>query len=504
MFIRKVASRSGNTAVQVVKKVDRQNKVLKHLGTAKTPLELAHLVKTGQEYINRQRINSGVISFFDSRFEKSDLEKLLSKLSFTQSLATATYQFFKHFYRAIGFNKLKNDCFQDLVIARIIKPGSKRQTREFLESKLGKRYSLTKIYRTLRIAFDQHYQKQIEQIVHRFVTRKISFIISVVFFDVTTLYYEALDEDEVRKCGFSKDCRYNQPQVVIALTVTIEGIPLAMRMFPGNTFEGHVLLPCLEETITRFQSDDCVVVADSAMLSQDNLDLLEEHKLKYIVGARLGNLSQELFRKAIEIPRVDRATIRISLNQERFLVVAYSTKRAAKDRHDREKQIKKAREVLARPEKISRWYKFIRSAKKGSHCLNQPLIKKAEQLEGLKGYISNANKLEGEEIVSQYAELWQVEKAFRMSKSDLKARPIFHTIRQSIEAHLLIVFTALVIARYVELKTNQSINRVIKTLNQVKEIIVEDPTSRETASKFTKLNSESRKLLKLAKLSWVT
>lgn len=504
MFVRKVTSRSGNIAVQVVKKVNRKNKVLRHLGTAKTPLELAHLVKAGQEYISRQRINSGVISFFDSRFQKSDLEKLLSKLSFTQSFETPTYQFLEHFYRVIGFNKLNDHCFQDLVIARIIKPCSKRQTREFLESRFGKKYSLTKIYRTLRMAFDKQYQDQVERIVYRFVTGKISPAISVVFFDVTTLYYEAFDEDEVRKCGFSKDYKHNQPQIVVAITVTIQGIPLAMRMFPGNTFEGHVLLPCLEETIDRFRSDNCVIVADSAMLSQNNLALLEKHRLKYIVGARLGNISQKLFKEVVKTPKADKVAIRIWLDKERVLVVSYSAKRAAKDKHDREKQIKKAKEALAQPEKISRRYKFIRSAKKGSHYLNQPLIKKAKQLEGLKGYLSNAIELENEEIVSKYAELWQVEKAFRMSKSDLKARPIFHTVKQSIEAHLLVVFTALIIARYVELTTDQSINRVVKTLNQVKEIIVEDPASKQTVSKFTKLNSESRKLLKLTRLNWVT
>jgi len=504
MFVRKTTNKAGNIAVQVVKKVNRKNKVLKHLGTAKTSLELAHLVKIGQEYINHQRINSGIVSFFDSRFQKSDLEKLFSKLSFTQSFETATYQFLEHFYRVIGFNKLNDHCFQDLVIARIIKPCSKRQTREFLELRFGKKYSLTKIYRTLRTAFDKQYQGQVEQIVYQFVTHRVNPTITVVFFDVTTLYYEASDEDEIRKCGFSKDHKHNQPQVMVAITVTIQGIPLAMKMFPGNTFEGHTLLPCLQETVNRFRLNDCVVVADSAMLNQNNLALLEKHRLKYIVGARLGNLSQKLFREVIKIPRVDKTAIRVSLNKERFLVVSYSAKRAVKDKHDREKQIKKARESLAQPGKLNRRYKFIRSAKKGFYCLNQSLIKKVEQLEGLKGYISNAAKLKDEEVIGKYAELWQVEKAFRMSKSDLKARPIFHAIKQSIEAHLLIVFTALVIARYVELTTNQSISRVVKTLNQVKEIIVEDPSSKQIVSKFTKLNSESRKLLKLAKLNWVT
>lgn len=508
MFVRRVKNKSGNICIQVVKKIGRKNKVLKHIGTARAPLELSHLMEAGQEYIKRQRIKSGIVSFFDSRFEKSDLEKLLDKLSFIQALQTATYQFLQHFYQAVGFSKLNDHCFQDLVIARIIKPGSKRQTREFLEFNLGKKYSLTKIYRILRAAANHQYQRQIEQIVHKFVKSKISPVISVAFFDVTTLYYEAFDEDEVRKCGFSKDYKHGQPQVVVGLTVTTQGIPLAMRMFPGNTFEGHIFLPCIKEVVSRFQSDDCVIVADAAMLSKDNLSLLEKQELKYIVGARLGNLGNKLFQAVIKVPKKDKASIRLPLTKKRFMVVAYSTKRASKDKHDREKQIKKAKEVLAKPEKISRRHKFIslnkQTNKKKVHKLNYNLIKRAKQLEGLKGYISNASKLKDAKIISKYAELWQVEKAFRMSKSDLKARPIFHTLKQSIEAHLLIVFTALVIARYVELTSKQSINQILKTLNQVKEIIVQDPVSQETAAKFTKTNQEAEKLLKLAKINWVT
>lgn len=507
MFIRKVTNKSGNTAVQVVKKVGRSNKILKHIGTARTFLELSRLIERGQKYIKDQRIKSGIVSFFDSRFEKSDLEKLLDKLSFTHSWQTSTYQFLEHFYQIIGLSQLKDICFQDLVIARIIKPCSKRQTREFLELNLGKKYSLTKLYRVMRLAANNQYQEKIEHIVHKFVKNKINPVISVVFFDVTTLYYEAFDEDEVRKCGFSKDYKHNQPQVVVALTVTAQGVPLIMRMFPGNTFEGHILLPCIKEVVARFQADECIIVADAAMLSKNNLKLLEEQKLKYIVGARLGNLRKKLFKQVVKTPRVDKALIRIPLAAKRFLVVSYSNKRARKDKHDREKQINKAKEVLAKPEKISRKYKFITQKHKNKqklHKLNQNLIEKTKQLEGLKGYISNADKLKNEQIISKYAELWQVEKAFRMSKSDLKARPIFHTLKQSIETHLLIVFTALTVARYIELKSKQSIKQILKTLNQVKEITVRDPVSGETASKFTKLNPEAEKLLKLAKIKWVT
>ena len=136
--------------------------------------------------------------------------------------------------------------------------------------------------------------------------------------------------------------------------------------------------------------------------------------------------------------------------------------------------------------------------------MNQELIKKSEQLEGVKGYITNAAKLTNKAIIEKYTELWTVEKAFRMSKSDLKARPIFHTLKESIEAHLLIVFTALIISRYVEMITHKSIARVVNILGLVKEVIVEDNVSKQRASKYTNFTEEAKALAKLANIDWVT
>lgn len=500
MFIRKSVNLSGNTSIQVTEKTGRKNRIVKHIGTGRTPAEIEQLIRSAHKFIDNQRIKSGVISFFDTRFKQSKLEEFLDCVSFIKVLDTATYAFISHFYKTVGFHKIRDDCFADLVIARIVEPASKRQTKDILTEKFGRKYPLNRIYLTLRNTIKSNYQKKIEGIAYQFIRKHINKNITVLFFDVTTLYFEAFDEDDFRKNGFSKDYRHNQPQIVVSLTVTSSGMPLAMKMFEGDTFEGHTMLPAISETISMFSLDDIVVVADAAMLSEDNLKKLETKHIKYIVGARLGNIGNSLFEKITsDLPRVDNSSMRFDLGNDRILLAGYSEKRAAKDRHDREKQIQKAKETLLSPQKVVRRYKFITSKGKKQFKLNQKLIEKAEKLEGIKGYITNAIELSDKEIIDKYTELWQVEKAFRMSKSDLKARPIFHTLKESIEAHLLIVFTALITSRYIEYVTKQSIHTIIKILSRVKEIVVEDNATKERARKLTNLSDEARLLLRFTR-----
>jgi len=503
MFVRKVVNSSGNTAVQVVRKINRRNKIVKHLGTGKNQSELTELLKLGQQFIDQKRIKSGIISLFDNRFKKGELEKILSRLSFKKPTDRLTYDFLSSFYQKIGFAKLKDKCFKDLVIARIVQPESKRATARLLEARFNRKYPLNKIYETLRIADRSLYQQKAEEIVKDFVLQNITPKISILFFDVTTLYFETFSEDSFRRFGFSKDNKANQPQITVALTVTKYGIPLSFKSFEGNKFEGHTMLPVIFTLIKTFnlKKEEIVVVADSAMLRKDNLKLLSEKGLSYIVGARLGNLTDTIFKEVVKkAVKKDGETLRIPSSSNQVLVVSYSQKRAAKDKSDREKQVKKAAEILSRPQIVSSRYKFL-TFQSGRYELNQTLIQKSKALEGLKGYVTNAINLTDKEIVQKYQELWQIEKAFRMSKSDLKARPVFHTLRESIEAHLLIVFVALAICRNIELVIGKSIATVVRALNQVKEIAVEDNLSHEKVLKSTELTKEAEEILRLAKSS---
>lgn len=506
MFIRTGKARSGHAAIQVVEKRGRRNVLVKHIGTARTPLEQTQLTTAAHSFINQARIRSGVLSFFDTRYDQSDLAALVDRLTFRAARDSLVYRFFHAFSCRIGFDEIANVCFHDLVIARIVEPASKRKTRDILEERFGIRYSLTAIYRTLQLLSRKNYQKRVEAVVVRFLTRIVKEDITVLFFDVTTLYFETPDPDDLRRYGFSKDHRADQPQIMVALTVSGSGMPIAFRVFSGNTFEGHTMLPAITGILKRMASDTAVVVADAAMLSENNMAQLEEKKLHYIVGARLANLSRKLLAHVTAtLPKTQGASMRLPYGNGRILVVSYSVKRAAKDRHDREKHVKRAEEALKDPSRIPRRYKYVSAARQNQgYTLNTALIERAKLLEGIKGYVTNALDLSDTDVMEKYAALWQVEKAFRMSKSDLLARPIFHTLKENIKAHLVIVFTALVISRYVEVVAKASILSVIRTLTAVKEIIVEDPASGQSVSKYTEATEEAKRLATLANLPWVT
>jgi transposase len=506
MFIRSLKSRNGNIQIQVVEKLKGNNRVVKHLGTARNDLEKQQLTSLAQQFIDNARIKSGVVSFFDTRYTQSEMSSFLSRLVAVGAYNSITFHFFNHFYQLLGFHSFKDEYFRDLVIARIACPTSKARTREWLETKLGHHYSLTALYRGMERAHNLNYQESIEQNLWDVTNRLFPGGISVLFFDVTTLYYEAFDEDDFRKFGYSKDRKDNQPQLIIALTVTTQGFPLHVKVFPGNKFEGHTMVPCMQDIITRHQLKDFIVVADSAMVSAENMERLDDANLKFIVGARLGNLSQKMFDQVVsKTPRIDGQSCRFNLGEGRALVVSYSIKRANKDRTDRNKQMARAEYALHNPAAIAKRYKFLKKAGKDTWELNQKNLDKATKLEGLKGYVTNAGHLTNEEIIAKYADLWQVEKSFRISKSDLKARPIFHTVREKIEAHISIVFAGLAIARYVEIETGKSIQKVLDLLDQVKEVVLKDPVSGEIFSKYTQANNpEIQALLNHANIDWVT
>lgn len=497
MFLRKLKNGAGTVSFQIVEKVGRTNKLVKHLGTAKTLAEQRDLEDTARLYLDKTRLDKGILSLFDSRFEVGEFERALSRFEFLSVHNTNLYRFLIHFYNLLGFDQLQNSVFRDLMLVRIMSPLSKVKTRDYLENSLGINYSLSTIYRCLKLAYKNDYQARIEELVLTFVKKFISPTISVLFFDVTTLYFEAHDEDDFRKCGFSKDHKNNQPQVVVSLTVTHEGFPLNWQIFSGETYEGHTLIPCIRESIKRTGAQKLVVVADAGMLNKNNLDSLEADKLHYIVGARLHQLSDKFKAKITKIPKRDKTGRRFKLSDTQTLLVTYSTKRSAKNKADRKKQVEKARQALAKGKEVSGRLKYLSKSEPTTWVLNKELIAENKKYDGLKGHITNYPKLSNREILKRYGDLWRVENAFRMSKSDLVARPIFHTLEESIKAHLTLVFGALAISRYIEYLTHKSIKKIVETLGQAQEIIIRDTVTHQITTKAINPSYAAKLLLKL-------
>jgi transposase len=291
----------------------------------------------------------------------------------------------------------------------------------------------------------------------------------LLFYDVTTLYFETFQEDALRKNGFSKDNKSQQPQIVVALMVSKEGFPIGYEVFAGNTFEGHTIIPVVKKFIIKNGVKNLTVVADAAMISAENIQALQDNDIHYIVGARLANLSVETIEEIDKkILREEGKSIRIKTDTG-YLICDYSSRRYRKDKQEMERQIEKAKDMIAHPSKRKK-IKFIR-AKQQQPELNEKLIDKTQKLLGIKGYHTDLEQsvISNERIIERYHELYKIEQAFRITKSDLQTRPIFHHREEPIKLHLLICFMALVLSKHIELKGNISIQKFMHEAKKITE-----------------------------------
>lgn len=324
---------------------------------------------------------------------------------------------------------------------------------------------------------------------------------SLLLYDVTTLYFEThKPDDDLQARGFSKDDKSKQPQIVIGLLVTGQGFPLVHEVFKGNTFEGHTMLAVINAFQMRHNTERPIIVADSAMLSQANRDALDSEGYPYIVGARLANAKPSfLLSVRDQLPHVDGATIRLSYSGAAGDVVcAYSHTRYKKDKREFDKQIEKAKMLIVKKEPGKR-AKFVKKSgvTDNPYVFDETLKQKTELLLGIKGYFTNIPEvtLSNEQIVKHYHDLWHVEQAFRMSKSDLKARPIFHHTHDAIRAHIIICFMALMIGKWIEIKTSFSLRYVRDLLWRIQEAHLYDPRSKRKRIARTSIPTELAKIL---------
>jgi transposase len=258
-------------------------------------------------------------------------------------------------------------------------------------------------------------------------------------------------------------------------------------------------MPSILALKKKYKIGQMTVVADSAMISHQNVEFLKAENLHYIVAARTANLPIKTIEEiAKQLNQKDEFTIRIPTASKGDLILSFSDKRYRKEKREMEKQLAKAEFILKTPSaaEIIKRTKFLKGKKLG-YELNQDLIHKTTLLLGIKGYYSNCNNLSNEEIISHYKNLWNVEKSFRISKSDLKARPIFHNKQQAIETHILICFMALALAKYIEIKTKKSIRSVTKELKKITDARIYDQINKRELTMRSKINEETAGILKM-------
>ncbi len=451
-FIRRVKTTSGATAVQIAYK--QKGKIVKiiHIGSAHTEAELKILLA-----LARKQLHANQLTLFP---QAQPSLRVGIKRSFSEML----WNILREQYDKVGFTRLNDETFEALCIARIVEPTSKLDSLRVLADLGVGPIDQNKLYRSLAKATDQDYRKTISQACFEHIR---GHGLTLLLYDVTTLYFEVQEEDDYRKPGMSKERRL-EPQIIIGLLVDRNGFPLGLHSFEGNKAETKTILPVIKVFQAQHELTKVTIVADAAMLSSTNLAALTEAGYTYIVGSRLHKVPYDIaeYQKTGEM---NDQQIVVSHQEGYRVIYQYRAKRAALDLRNIEKQIAKAKKALGGQIPANRM-KFL-SIQAKSKKLNQKLIDKARALAGIKGYVTNLD-IPDEEVIAYYHQLFQVEATFRMAKSDLRARPIFHRKRDAIEAHLTIVFAALAISRMIEYQTRISIKQFVKLLRPIRSGIV--------------------------------
>jgi len=439
MFVRKKVNKSGVVSVQIITKINGKSKLVKTIGSSDNADVIKSYVNEGDRYIT----TFGGQKAFDFSNESTMVRSIFQSINSHTEVGTEFL--LGKIFDEIGFNAINDTIFRLLVLSRLTYPVSKLKTSDYLGKYHDLDYPVQQIYRYMDKLHST--QKELVQLISYEHTKKIlDDEISIVFYDVTTIYFEIDQEDELRKTGFSKEGKHQNPQIVLGLLVSKNGYPLAYDIFEGNKFEGHTMLPVLEAFKEKYRLDQLVIIADSGLLSNVNIDELQSKNYEFILGARIKNEKCDIQRKILSL-NLKNGESAVVQKDNLKLVVTYSEDRAKKDRHNREKGLKKL-EKLIKTGKLTKssinnkgYNKYLTMEGDVYIKIDYQKFEVDAKWDGLKGYITNA-RLSKEDILENYGYLWQIEKAFRISKTDLKIRPIYHRLQRRIEAHICLSFVA--------------------------------------------------------------
>ena len=465
MFIRKKKNSSGSISIQIISKKSGKYRVIETIGCSKDELEIEKLLKAAKKRVKELQPN--LLDFIEHQSKEYQLSNKDIRIIGDELI-------FGKLFKDIGcsdisFKKRKDkDIFKALVISRLLYPGSKLYLIDYYNIYKKQNIEKNRIYRFLDTIYKDDLKSKIEACIFYHTRKIMQNVVTVTFYDVTTLYFESESEDDLRRIGFSKEGKLNRPQIQLGLFTTLQGYPLSYEVYEGNRYEGHTLIDILAKFQKRFKLNyKPIVVADRGMLNSDNIAYLERNGYKYIITAKIKNLSIELKEKIFNLTFLNDKTIHTlyidkeikykdenkqeqTLNTKQRLILTYSSKRAKKDRYTREKALEKIelklsnKNITKKDLKLSYYTKYLDIDKKCSvkYRLNSNKIENDAKLDGIKGFITNDFTLTPNEIIEHYQNQYDVEKAFRISKTDLKIRPIYHRLENRIKAHILISFVS--------------------------------------------------------------
>lgn len=497
MYVRKRKNISGSYSVMLCigerspGKKHPTSRMIKSFGVARDEKHLGELLAEAERYKKYMEYNAPKAKTLRINTERDIL--------FCRSCNVGFYDVYGHFFQMI-FNSLplKDNVarkLKDITVMRIAYPCSKRRTAIIAEE-YGIDFNVDHIYKMMDQLDDPivlHIKQVIYKHTHKILAEQKQSV-DILFYDLTTIYFETNTQDELRDFGFSKDGKHQHVQIMLAVIVSKEGLPIDYEEFPGNSYEGHTLLPVIHKIRARYAIDKTIIVADAALMNKINLQELDAYGIQYIIAARLKNSKKEIKASILDLSNYNVISITPTNQQDTYdqilskmivsetgdYIFAYhSTKRARKDAYDREKDLEKIKKYLNRTGKnklTSRLNKpYVKISKDCKITIDPKKLNLEAQYDGFFGLRTNIKNADATEILQHYRGLWQVEQTFRITKSNLEIRPVFHYTPSRIRAHFLICYMALSLIRYVEftLKTkglNIPPEQLFQLLNNTRKI----------------------------------
>jgi transposase len=505
MFARKKKNKSGVVSIQIIDKSSGSYELYRTVGSSADASEIEVLFKEAKKEIDSLR---GLQDLpFDSDKEKELVDTFFHGIEDHKLVGPELV--LGKLFDEIGFNKIPDELFRHLVITRLVYPVSKLKTVDYLFKYKGVTLDVQKVYRYLDKLKAQHID-QVQQISYEHTLTILNYHLAIVFYDVTTLYFEASDEDDFRQTGFSKDGKHQQPQILLGLLVSMEGYPLAYELFEGSTFEGHTMMPVIEAFKQKYQLETLVVVADAGLLSAKNIQAIVEKGYEFILGGRIKNEANAIQQEVLSLQLQDGQSSLINKPDGQRLIISYSVKRAKRDAYNRKRGLQKLEKALAGGKLTKQhinnkgYNKYLSLEGEINIRINYDKFKEDERWDGLTGYLTNT-QLTKEKVIVSYKQLWFIEKAFRISKFDLRIRPIFHYRKRRIQAHICIAFTAYKLYKELErqlyaLDAGFSAEKAINILKTIYSLTIITPYSQTKHTRLIIKTEEQTRLLKLFNL----
>jgi len=470
-YVRTVKTASGAMAVQIVHSSRRGSRDIEHIGSAHDEAELVAL-----RSVARQRLAAGQDEL---DLGLDDNPAAGGPLAITDTRMGHLWDALCRGFEVLGFGDAGggDEVFRQLVLARIIEPTSKLDSLRVLAEVGIETMSYPTLNRRLPVYATNDWRARLAAACAAHAKLGPA---SLVLYDVSTLYFEIDEGDGFREPGFSKERRL-EPQITIGLLTDASGFPLMVEAFEGNKAETLTMLPTIRSFMAAHQLTDVTIVADAGMISAANQRAIEDAGLSFILGARIPDVPYlvEAWRRDHPDEQIPDGHIFTQpwpagpgdKRRDQVIFYQYRQDRARRTLHGIDEQVAKAEKAVAGkvPVKRNRFITLTGATK----SVNRTLEAKARALAGLKGYATNLPDVDAPFVIDAYHRLFQIERSFRMSKHDLRARPIYHHKRASIEAHLTIVFAALAVSRWIEDRTGWSIKRFVRTARRYRTIQIQ-------------------------------